>query len=222
MTKAIQVDTEESISLKPRNRKVQMKHIKSTDGISIERKQYTLSELSGLQGKFKRIDTLLGLDEEKNEGKSIMLNMRTSVFEAMKMHIMQLLVKHPAVKTVNPSRTAKANTEDGNEADIEYHLDVELEVEGNEHPLKLKIYNTNCRIQIQHVGKANHKEQSYLGNRCPPKFFAEEVLIPMCKSIQDTITDDDEKQFVAHLRNEIQRLKRTRKTDSSNKGQCLM
>ena len=50
----------------------------------------------------------------------------------------------------------------------------------------------------------------------------EEVLIPLCKSIQDTITDDDEKQFVAHLRNEIQRLKRTRKTDSSNKGQCLM
>ena len=52
--------------------------------VSIEKKKYTLSELSGLKGKFKKIDTELGVDDEKNNGRSIMVNMRTSLFEALK------------------------------------------------------------------------------------------------------------------------------------------
>ena len=37
----------------------------AVDGISVEITEYTLRELSGLQGKFKRIDTDLQLDDEK-------------------------------------------------------------------------------------------------------------------------------------------------------------
>ena len=194
---------------------------KPTDGVSIEKKQYTMSELSGLQGKFRKIETVLSLDEEKNEGKSIMLNMKTSVFETMKMHLMKLLIKHPVVKSVKPSRTAKASTDIGIDADTEYHLDVEFAVDANEHLLKLKIYNTNCRVQIQHVGKRDYQAQSYLANRCPPKYFAEEVMLPFCRTIEDTISDEKEKDFIAHLKNEIQRLKKVGKAEVKTKGQCL-
>ena len=157
-------------------RKVKVGRIQTSSneetGVSIEKKKYTLSELSGLKGKFKKIDIELGIDEEKNQGKSIMVNMRTSVFEVMKSNLLKLLLKNPLVKTAKQIRTAKAETDIGTEAEIEYHIDVEFLVEDKEHCLKLKIFNTNCRIQIQHAGKASHAPQYHLSNRCPPKVFA--------------------------------------------------
>ena len=186
-------------------------------GVSIEKKKYTLSELSGLKGKFKKIDTDLGIDGEKSQGKSIMVNMRTSVFEVLKSHLLKLLLKNPLVKTAKQIRIAKAETDIGTEAEIEYHVDVEFSVDDKEHCLKLKIFNTNCRIQIQHAGKASHAPQHYLSNRCPPKFFAEEVILPFCKSIEASIPEAKEKEFVVHLRKEIQRLKKSFKDESKQK-----
>ena len=126
----------------------------------------------------------------------------------MKAHIVKLLLKNPIVKTAKQIRTAKAETDIGTDAEIEYHIDVTFVVDDNEHNLKLKIFNTNCRIQIQHSGKVFTLAQDHLSKRCPPKFFAEEVILPFCKSIEDSIPSDKEKEFVVHLRKEIQCLKK--------------
>ena len=131
MTKVIQtVDNVAMISLrKPKNGKIIKGNKVAVDGISVEKKEYTLSELSGLQGKFKKIDTALQLGEEKNEGKSIMINMRTTVFELLKTHLMKLLEKNPYIKQAEKARTVKAKTDFGTEADVEYHVDVTLAVD---------------------------------------------------------------------------------------------
>ena len=133
MTKAVEAPKEDSVVRnKTKGGKIQ-RRTDDPDGIAIEIKKYTLSELSGLQGKFKKIDTALSVDEEKNNGKSIMVNMKTMVFEVLKVHLMELLKKHPSVVSAHPNRTAKAHTEDGFGADTEYHIDVDFAVEENNH-----------------------------------------------------------------------------------------
>ena len=50
------------------------------------------------------------------------------------------------------------------------------------------MFNTNCRIQLQHIGKSNHSPQLYLANRSPPKYFAEEILLPLCQYMNKKVT----------------------------------
>ena len=224
MAKAVQAQAhrEDSIARnKTKDGRVQRRS-EEADGISIEIKNYTLSELSGLQGKFKKIETMLKVDEEKSSGKSVMVNMKTMVFEILKIHVIELLKKHSMIVSVNPNRTARAATEDGNGADTEYHIDVEFAVDGKSHQVKMKVFNTNCRIQIQHVGRSSHMPQSHLMNKGPAKFFAEEILLPFCKSIDESIPTEKEREFIMHLRKEIQRLKKVGKTEmTSNKSECV-
>ena len=47
--------------------RVQKKCDEETDGIPIEKKTYKINELSALQGKLKKVDTELSVDEETNE-----------------------------------------------------------------------------------------------------------------------------------------------------------
>ena len=222
MTKAGQMCKDDLVTRNKTKDNCVQRRNEETDGISIEIKNYTLSELSGLQGKFKKIETALKVDEEKSNGKSIMVNMKTMVFEIFKIHIMDLLKKHPTVVSVIANRTARAATEDGNGADTEYHIDVEFAVEEKSHQVKMKVFNTNCRIQIQHMGRTNHSPQPHLKDRSPPKFFAEEILVPFCKSIDESISPEKEKEFIVHLRKEIQRLKKVNKTEiNTNKSECV-
>ena len=81
----------------------------------------------------------------------------------------------------------------------------------------MKMFNTNCRIQLQHIGKSNYSPQLYLANRSPPKYFAEEILLPLCQSINNTVSKDTEREFVIHLKTEIQRLKKGSKDVEKNK-----
>ena len=91
--------------------------------------------------------------------------------------------------------------------------------------MKLKLYNTNCRIHVQHAGKASHHIQPYLMNKSPPKFFAEEVILPFCKIIGETISKETEKELVIHMKKEIQRLKKAGKggkgATKNRKGKCV-
>ena len=48
---------------------IQKKNDEVIGGITIEKKSYKLSELSGLQSKFKNITSRLGVFDEKSEGK---------------------------------------------------------------------------------------------------------------------------------------------------------
>ena len=79
-------------------------------GIGIEMKKYKITELSALTGKYRKIDAKLSVEDETNEGRSIMVNMKTSIFEVLKQQLLNLLGKHELVENVQLVRTAKANT----------------------------------------------------------------------------------------------------------------
>ena len=218
MAKAIQNFKEgEVINLrKTREGKIQKK-------TPTEMKNYRITELSALEGKVKKINTSLSLEEEKNNGKSIMINMKTSTFEVVKQNLMEILEKHQLIKNVKLVRTAKASTENAGEADMEYHVDLDLVVDSNVHNLKLKCYNTNCRIQVQHMGKSSHSVQDYLKMKSPVKYFAEEILYPIVASMNDDIDIEKEKEMVLHLKKELTRLKKVNKTTpkQNKKEKCV-
>ena len=178
---------------------------KKDGNIPIEMKKYKVNELSALRGKYAKVDVELSLDEEKDAGRSIMINLNTMLFEVSKQNLLQYLDCHPTVTSVNQTKSAKALTDEGHEADVEYHLDVTFQVKGKTHEVKLKLYTTNCRIHVQHQGKVECKQQEYLNNRSPPKYFAETIIIPFCKNAYDNLKDK-EVEFVMHLRDEINRI----------------
>ena len=186
MAKIIQAQRDETPAIlkKTKDGRIQKKTNDIYSEIPIEKKTYKISQLTALEGKFKKINTELSVDEEKNEGRSIMVNMKTSTFEVMKRRFLGLLEKHPQVKNASLVRTAKAQTEDNEEADMEYHIDVEIDIEGNEHKIKLKVFNSNCRIQVQHAGKhASHLPKEHLKNKSPPRFFAAKLFYHYVKQL---------------------------------------
>ena len=65
MTKITQLQRKMNM-MKKKDRKIVKLADNSVSGVAIEKKNYTLSELSGLLGKFKKINTELSVDEEKN------------------------------------------------------------------------------------------------------------------------------------------------------------
>ena len=69
MAKSITVSKDDaSIVRKAISGRIQKRNVENQN-ISVEKKCYTLSELSGLQGKFKRIESPLSIDDEKIVGK---------------------------------------------------------------------------------------------------------------------------------------------------------
>ena len=57
----------------------------------IEMKKYRISEISALEGKVKKISTNLSLDEKKNNGRSIMMNMKSLMKETVIQMINQVI-----------------------------------------------------------------------------------------------------------------------------------
>ena len=80
--------TETPVNMKKtKNGKIQKKNSETFTGIPIEKKNYKINQLSALEGKFKKIDTELCVDDEKHDGRSIMVNMKTSTYEIVKKRV---------------------------------------------------------------------------------------------------------------------------------------
>ena len=62
---------------------------KKDGNIPIEMKKYKMNELTALQGKYAKVDVELSLDEEKDSGQSIMINLNTMLFEVSKQNLLQ-------------------------------------------------------------------------------------------------------------------------------------
>ena len=225
MAKAIKNQKEGEVAniRKTREGRIQKRSEELVGGVPTEMKKYKITELSALEGKVKKINTILCVDEEKNNGKSIMINLKTSTFEIAKQNLLGILEKHQLLENVKLVRTAKASTDNEGQADIEYHVDLDLVVDKNIHALKLKCYNTNCRIQVQHMGKSSHTAQNYLNNKSPVKYLAEDVLYPIVASMNDDINIEKEKEMVLHLKKELTRLKKMNKNaqKQNKKEKCV-
>ena len=125
---------------------------KKEEKIPVEIKKYKINELDALRKKFAKIDVELSVEEEKSSGRIIMVNLNTMLFEAVRQNLLEYLNVHPSMVSVFQAKSAKAITDEGSEADVEYHLDVKFKIKEEEYEVKLKLYTTNCRILVQFAG----------------------------------------------------------------------
>ena len=116
MVKSVQFEGE-VVQMETNEGRIEKKKKDNSPGIQIEMKKYKITELSALTGKYRKIDAKLNVEEETNEGRSIMVNMKTSLFEVLKQNFINLLEKHELVENVQLVRTAKANTKNESKFD---------------------------------------------------------------------------------------------------------
>ena len=99
-----------------------------------------VSELSTLKKKYAKVDVELCLDEEKDKGRTIMINLNTIILEVARRNLLEYLNIHPLITQVVLAKNAKVVTEEGSQ--VEYHLDVDFKVKEEAHEVKLKQFTT--------------------------------------------------------------------------------
>ena len=183
---------------------------------TIEMKGYLLDDLKALKKKWNMINHKPEIDVngEATDGSSINVDMKTSVFELMKAGLVDSLKKETEVKDIVLPTTSRAQSKNGEEADVEYHVDVTFVTNGITEQVKMKCFTTNCRIQVQNFGK--HERKKHLKNEFTPKYFVNKFIVPFLGSVFER-SAEYEKVFVPHLRSEIQRLQKKKIQEKSKK-----
>ena len=183
----------------------------------LEMKNYILDDLTALKKKWSMINHKPEIDVngEASNGSSINVAMKTSLFEIMKVKLVNVLKGDPNIEEIGFPMTSKATAKNGEEADVEYHLDITFKENGMTEKVKMKCYTTNCRVQIQAFGK--HERKTHLANSFVPSYFANTFLVPFLKK-ELVKSFEFDKIFVPHLKQEIQRLQKKKIQDKSKKG----
>ena len=87
-------------------------------------KTYILDDLGALKKKWNRINHKPEIDEngEALNGSSVNIDMKTSIFEMMKMDMISSLKKENKIDDISLPTPSKAIAKNGEEADVEYHI----------------------------------------------------------------------------------------------------
>ena len=112
---------------------------------TVEMKDYVLDDLKALKKKWSMIDHKPEIDVngEASNRSSININMKTSVFELMKAGLIDFLKKETDIQKVEFPVISKAQSKNGEEADVEYHVDVTFGTNGGPEKVKMKCFTTN-------------------------------------------------------------------------------
>ena len=145
---------------------------------SVEMKSYVLDDLKALKKKWSMINHKPEVDVngEASNGSSINVDMKTSLFELMKVGIVDSFKNNKDFQAVEFPTTSKALSKNGEEADVEYHVDVTFPTNDMTEKVRIKCYTTNCRFQVQSYGK--HEVKHHLGNVFVPKYFVNKCIVP--------------------------------------------
>ena len=130
---------------------------------------------------------------------SINVDLKISLFEIMKFKLTSNLNGHEEITDVSLPFTSKATASNGEEADVEYHLDITFTINEVVEKVKIKCFTTNCRMQIQGFGK--HERKRHLGNEYIPKYFVNRFLVPFLEDERKNCLEF-ETMFVPHLKEE--------------------
>ena len=196
------------------NKEITKKYTEEESKVKVVEAQYTLNDLKALEKKFERCySTPIDISEEADDGSSIHVDLKTSLFEAFKNNFLQVLRTDSDIEKAVTTRVTKAKSGSGN-ADVEYMAEIVLDKGGTKHTLILKCFTTKCRIQIQKRGK--HTKFVELGNKFVPRYFMEFYIIPFAKKILACNSNLDELIMPA-LAEEIQRLRAIKANSGDNK-----
>ena len=187
---------------------------------AVEMKTYILDDFKALKKKFSMINhnPSIDINGEASNGASINVDMKTSLFELLKQGFCNYLKNEVDIQKVELPVTSKAQSKNGDEADVEYHVDVTFVVSGISEKVKMKCFTTNCRIQVQNFGK--HARKEHLGKEFSPRYFVDRFVVPFLESVMEKAFEFD-KVFVPHLRAEIQRLQKRKIQDRVRKTSAL-
>ena len=146
-------------------------------------KNYILDDLGALKKKWGMINHKPEIDVngEASNGSSINIEMKTSLFEMMKADLIPKLKEEEGIDEITFPTTSKATSKNGEEADVEYHVEVTFTTNEVTEKVKLKCYTTTCRIQVQGFGK--HERKKHLGNEYIPRFFVNRYIVPFLGSV---------------------------------------
>ena len=139
----------------------------------------------------------IDVNGESVNGSSINVDIKTSLFEIMKAKLITELNGNKDIVDIAIPITSKATAKNGEEADVEYHLEISFNGNGVTEKVKMKCFTTNCRVQIQSFGKPERKK--HLANEYSPKFFVNTFLVPFLENELER-SHDFEKVFVPHLK----------------------
>ena len=101
------------------------------------------------------------------------------IFDEARQNLREYLNIHPLLTQVVLAKNAKV--EKRSRADVDYHLDVDFKVKEERHEVKLKLFTTKCRIQVQHAGKRACNQYEHLDKLCRPKYVAEKIVMAFCE-----------------------------------------
>ena len=210
----------EEIEVAGSNTEITKKYTEEETKIKLVEAQYTLNDLKALEKKFERCYSIpIDISEEADDGSSIHVDLKTSLFEAFKNNFLQVLRSDPNIEKAVTTRVTKAKSSSGI-AEVEYMAEIVLEKGGNKHAIILKCFTTNCRIQVQKRGK--HTKFVELGNKYVPKYFMDFYIIPFAKKILISNPELDELIMPA-LAEEIQRLRsiKAKNVENNKKGKSI-
>ena len=90
----------------------------------------------------------IDVNGEASNGSSINVDLKTSLFECMKANWIEKLKTEDEIGDVCFPVTSKATAKNGEEADVEYHIDITFTANSVKEKVKVKCFTTNCRIQV--------------------------------------------------------------------------
>ena len=179
-----------------------------------ESKNYKLNEIKALEKKLKNAMDKNITVRETNYGGSISVDMKTSLFEAVRNQILDNLNSKSEIISTQLTRTVQSNTDTNKKAAVEFHIDVVFKTLDSEEKVKMKVFTTNNSFQIQGSGL----KKAYLNTEYPAKHFAKTYIIPFGEKILRKKPDIDN-QYLPKLKKELLQLKQERFKKSTT--QCV-
>ena len=173
---------------------------------NVIQKDYVLNELEALKKKLdnEHLKPEISVSNQASDGSNVVISMKTSLYEFMKVNLMDAFNKDCQIVHTKAVKKAIAITHFHEKADIEFQLKIIFRVGENQHKVKVLCYSTTCRMMIQQMGESVEVKE-HLNNKTIAIYFAEKFLVDFGKTVLVS-NPKIEDSFIPKLKQEIKRL----------------
>ena len=118
---------------------------------------------------------LFEVAQNKGDEGLAVVDFQAGVFEAMRSLMMSLLMKHYNAVVLNEPVIEVMGPE-SKEVETRVMIDISVTLNEKEHKMKIKVYNTMCRMDFQAIREDIYKTHAHLKDFTVGKFFATEIV----------------------------------------------
>lgn len=191
------------------------KIIVNNGGIDREKKEYVLDDLNALK-KMKQFISRPGGDVSIRESSfkdSVSVDFKTSLFSYMKLLGFTEMKSCPDIVDICATRIVTADTKNACEAAVEMLGEAIFNCGGEEFSVRLKMFNTNCSVQVQVMGDDEDRKEFVSKMKLTTAEYFANVIVKFAKNIMviNPNIDNDERFLPKNLTEEIKRLEELKK-----------